>query len=146
MKLQAIRAEFEYWRMSDGETLNDYLDCFFDIVNDLKSLGEEVPEKRIVQKLLMSLIRRYKSIVSIIEETRDLDTIRTKELLASVKVYDKKENLHDDRDKFTGIERAFSTLKIATTMPQGLTRGLKISKNQKCGQYKNGKNWSQNSI
>ena len=60
-------------------------------------------EKRIVQKFLMSLSRRYKSIVSIIEETIDLDVIRIKEVLASVKVYDKMEDLHDERDKFSGL-------------------------------------------
>nr|XP_028945275.1 uncharacterized protein LOC114819796 [Malus domestica] len=102
VKLQAIRAEFEYLRMHDGEPLDDYLARFFEIVNNLKSLGEDVPEKRIVQKLLMSLNRRYKSIVSIIEETRDLDVIRVEEVLASVKVYDKREDLHDERDKVTG--------------------------------------------
>ncbi|CAL9014253.1 unnamed protein product [Prunus brigantina] len=103
VKLQAIRADFEYLRMNDVESLDDYLARFFEIVNNLKCLGEDVTEKRIVQKLLMSLSRRYKSIVSIIEETRDLDTIRVEEILASVKVYDKREDLHDERDKLAGI-------------------------------------------
>ncbi|XP_021819121.1 uncharacterized protein LOC110761055 [Prunus avium] len=97
VKLQAIRADFEYLRMNDVESLDDYLARFFEIVNNLKSLGEDVTEKRIVQKLLMSLSRRYKSIMSIIEETRDLDTIRVEEILASVKVYDKREDLHDEK-------------------------------------------------
>lgn len=51
------------------------------------------PEIRIVQKLLMSLNRRYKSIVSIIEETRDLDVLKVEEVIASVKVFDKREDL-----------------------------------------------------
>ncbi|KAI5327439.1 hypothetical protein L3X38_026835 [Prunus dulcis] len=109
VKLQAIRADFEYLRMNDVESLDDYLARFFETVNNLKSLGEDVTEKRIVQKLLMSLKRRYKSIVSIIEETRDLDTARVEEILASVKVYDKREDLHDERDKLAGTEKAFSS-------------------------------------
>ncbi|KAI5322324.1 hypothetical protein L3X38_031396 [Prunus dulcis] len=95
--------------MNDVESLDDYLARFFETVNNLKSLGEDVTEKRIVQKSLMSLSRRYKSIVSIIEETRDLDTIRVEEILASVKVYDKREDLHDERDKLAGTEKAFSS-------------------------------------
>lgn len=38
VKLQVIRDEFEYLRMSYGETLDDYLARFFEIVNNLKSL------------------------------------------------------------------------------------------------------------
>jgi hypothetical protein len=55
--------------MIEGESLDSYLAKFFGTVNNLKSLGKDVTETRIVQKLLMSLSRRYKSIVSIIEET-----------------------------------------------------------------------------
>jgi hypothetical protein len=96
--------------MSDGERLDGYRVKFFAIVNNLKSLGEDVSETRIVQKLLMSLCRRYKSIVSIIEETRDLDVLRVEEVIASVKVYDKREDLHDERDKLTGTEKVFSNV------------------------------------
>jgi hypothetical protein len=110
VKLQAVTANFEYMRMSDGERLDGYRVKFFAIVNNLKSLGEDVSETRIVQKLLMSLSRRYKSIVSIIKETRDLDVLRVEKVIASVKVYDKREDLHDERDKLTGTEKAFSNV------------------------------------
>ncbi|XP_050131467.1 uncharacterized protein LOC126607786 [Malus sylvestris] len=145
VKLQAIRADFEYLRMNDVESLDDYLARFFEIVNNLKSLGEDVTEKRIVQKLLMSLNRRYKSIVSIIEETRDLDSIRVEEVLASVKVYDKREDLHDERDKYNGTERAFSSLKVGGNgSSNGNFKGSQYKTNSKWTQYKKGKNWSQN--
>jgi hypothetical protein len=110
VKLQAVTANFEYMRMSDGERLDGYRVKFFAIVNNLKSLGEDVSETRIVQKLLMSLSRRYKSIVSIIKETRDLDVLRVEEVIAFVKVYDKRQDLHDERDKLTGTEKAFSNV------------------------------------
>jgi hypothetical protein len=55
--------------MIDNESLDSYLAKFFGTVNNMKSLGEDVTERRIVQKLLMSLSKRYKSIVFIIEET-----------------------------------------------------------------------------
>jgi hypothetical protein len=110
VKLQAVTADFEYMRMSDGERLDGYRVKFFAIVNNLKSLGEDVSETRIVQKLLMSLSRRYKSIVSIIKETRDLDVLRVEEVIAFVKVYDKRQDLHDERDKLTGTEKAFSNV------------------------------------
>ncbi|XP_021808098.1 uncharacterized protein LOC110751880 [Prunus avium] len=123
VKFQAVRANFEYMRMTDGESLDNYLVSFFGIVNNLKSLGEDVSEQRIVQKLLMSLSRKYKSIVSIIEETRDLDAIRVEEVIASVKVYDKREDLTDERDKLTGNERAFSSLRVGNNQVTGTYKG-----------------------
>ncbi|CAL9022992.1 unnamed protein product, partial [Prunus brigantina] len=145
VKLQAVRADFEYMRMTDGESLDSYLARFFGTVNNLKSLGEDVTETRIVQKLLMSLSRRYKSIVSIIEETRDLDVLRVEEVIASVKVYDKREDLHDERDKVAGTERAFSSLKVGNNQVHGTQKGSQSRPNQKWqGQDKKGSNWSQN--
>nr|XP_028952720.1 uncharacterized protein LOC114822507 [Malus domestica] len=120
VKLQAIRAEFEYLRMHDGEPLDDYLARFFEIVNNLKSL----------------------------EETRDLDVIRVEEVLASVKVYDKREDLHDERDKVTGTERAFSSLKIGGSVhgsTSGSYKGAQSKQNHKWQQNKKGRNWSQSS-
>jgi len=124
VKLQAVKADFEYLRMSENESLDGYLAKFFVTVNNLKSLGENVLENRIVQKLLMSLSRRYKSIVSIIEETRDLDVLRAEKVIASVKVYDKREDLHDERDKLTGTEKAFSSLKVGNNQAYSSYKGF----------------------
>jgi hypothetical protein len=124
VKLQAVKADFEYLRMSESESLDGYLAKFFVTVNNLKSLGEDVLENRIVQKLLMSLSRRYKSIVSIIEETRDLDVLRAEEVIASVKVYDKREDLHDERDKLTRTEKAFSSLKVGNNQAYSSHKGF----------------------
>ncbi|XP_021802229.1 uncharacterized protein LOC110746324 [Prunus avium] len=130
--------------MNDAESLDDYFARFFGIVNNLKSLGEDVIEKRIVQKLLMSISRKYKSIVSIIEETRDLETIRVEEILASVKVYDKREDLHDERDKLAGTEKAFSSFRVGNNQASGANKSSQGKQNQKWqGQNKKGSNWSQ---
>ncbi|KAG5222658.1 TMV resistance protein [Salix suchowensis] len=104
VKLQAVRAEFEYMRMAEGESLDHYLTKFFGVINDMKSLGEEITEARIVQKTLMSLSRKYKSIVSIIEETKDLKTLRSEEVIASLKVYDRREDMHDERERVMNTE------------------------------------------
>lgn len=101
---------------------------FFESVNNLKSLGADVPEKRIVQKLLMNLSKRYKSVMSvieetIIEETKDLDIIRIEEVMAFVRVYDKREDLHDERDKMTRTKRAFSSLKVGNNSVTGAYKG-----------------------
>lgn len=93
----------------------------------------------------MSLSRNYKSIVSIIKETRDLDTIRIEEVMVYVKVYDKREDIHDERDRFTGTEGAFSSLKVRNNNSVvGNYKGPQNEQNQRWSQNKKGKIWSQN--
>jgi len=79
----------------------------------------------------MSLSRRYKSIMSIIEETRDLDVLRAEEVIASVKVYDKREDLHDERDKLTGKEKAFSSLQVGINQARSSHKGFQGKSTQK---------------
>ena len=87
----------------------------------------------------MSLSRRYKSIVFIIEENRDLYAIRVEEVIASVKVYDKREDLHDERDKMIGTEKALSSLRVGNNPVSNANKGAPGKPNQKWqGQYKKG--------
>ena len=145
VKLQGVRADFEYLRMSESESLDGYLAKLFATINNLKSLGEDVSENRIVQKLLMSLSRKYKSIVSIIEETRDLEVLRAEEVIASVKVYDKREDLHDERDKLRGTEKAFSSLKVGNNQGYNSHNSFQGRSTQKWQpQDMRGINWNPN--
>lgn len=46
-----------------GENLSDYLTRLFALVNKMKMYGEELTNKRIVEKSLISLIPTYNNIV-----------------------------------------------------------------------------------
>lgn len=129
--------------MTDGEGLDHYLTKFFETINNLKLLGEHVPEIRIVQKLLKSLSRRYKSIVLIIEETRDLIVLRVEEVIASIKVYDKREDVDGERDKIMATERAFSSLKVGNNHFHGSKGSQGRSNPRWLGQDKRFPSWSQ---
>ncbi|KAG5237102.1 TMV resistance protein [Salix suchowensis] len=107
VKLQAARAEFEYMRMAEGESLDHYLTKFFGVINDMKSLGEEITEQRIVQKTLMSL---------------NLKTLRSEEVIASIKVFDRREDMYDERERFVNTEKAFSSLRIGEITTLTTTR------------------------
>ena len=84
--------------------------------------------------------------MSIIEETQDLDVLRVEEVIAFVKVYDRREDLHDDQiDKLTGTERAFNSLKVGNNQVYGTNKGSHGRSTQKWQtQDKRGSNWTQN--
>ncbi|XP_034207088.1 uncharacterized protein LOC117620936 [Prunus dulcis] len=114
VKLQGLRREFEYTRMKDSESLSVYLARLFDILNHMKSYGEELSRERIVQKLLFSLPKSYDPICSVIEHSKDLEILEVQEVVASLKSFE----LRLDRHNENSTERAFASLNIEEKNPK----------------------------
>ena len=76
----------------------------------MKAYGETIAEERLVQKILLSLNRNYDSIVSIIEETKDLETLTFQEVIGSIKAFDQRLLKHAENS----TESAFQTLTLST--------------------------------
>ncbi|KAI5336306.1 hypothetical protein L3X38_015573 [Prunus dulcis] len=96
VKLQGLRREFEYARMKDSESLSIYLVRLFNMMNQVKSYGEELSRERIVQKLLFSLPKSYDSICSVIEHSKDLETLEVQEVVASLKSFELRLDRHTE--------------------------------------------------
>ncbi|CAL9003906.1 unnamed protein product [Prunus brigantina] len=139
VKLQGLRREFEYTRMKDNESFSVYVAKLFDLINQMKSYGEELPRERVVQKLLISLPRSYDSICSVIEHSKDLDTLEIQEVVASLKNFE----LRLDRHTENSTEKAFTSLNIESKSSKNgsSSGGNKSQKNWKG----NGKNWNNKS-
>ncbi|XP_070668404.1 uncharacterized protein [Malus domestica] len=74
----------------------------------MKTLGEELSNQRLVPKILISLPKSYDSIASIIEETKDLDSIEVQEVIATLKGYEQRLNMHSENL----AEKAFASLSV----------------------------------
>ncbi|KAM2030938.1 hypothetical protein ACFX16_042257 [Malus domestica] len=138
VKLQCLRRDFEYTRMNDGEALSVYLTRLTDIVNQMKTLGEELTNQRLVQKILISLPKSYDSIASIIEETKDLDSIEVQEVIGTLKGYEQRLNMHSENL----AEKAFTSLSV--TERDSSYRGQGSNSNQKKLWKGKGKKWDNN--
>ncbi|CAL9010769.1 unnamed protein product, partial [Prunus brigantina] len=90
--------------MQEDDSLSDYITKVLELVNHMKAYDEEIVDRRIVQKLLISLSREYDSIAEVIEETKDTETIGVQEVIGSLKSHEQR--LHSE--KLT--EKAFSSL------------------------------------
>ncbi|KAI5315659.1 hypothetical protein L3X38_044835 [Prunus dulcis] len=108
VKLQGLRREFEYARMKDSESLSIYLVRLFNMMNQMKSYGEELSRERIMQKLLFSLPKSCDSICSVIEHSKDLEILEVQEVVASLKSFE----LRLDRHTENFSESAFASLNV----------------------------------
>ncbi|KAH1107112.1 hypothetical protein J1N35_010880 [Gossypium stocksii] len=78
--LNLIR-EFELQRMKELETIKEYSNRLFEIVNKVRLLGTKLLEFRIVEKILVTMLERYEASITTLENTKDLSKISLAELI-----------------------------------------------------------------
>ncbi|TXG70553.1 hypothetical protein EZV62_005488 [Acer yangbiense] len=71
----ASALEFENIKMKENENMKEYSNRFTKLVNQMKTYGEEIFDKKIVEKLLITLPAKFDPVVTIIEETKDISNL-----------------------------------------------------------------------
>ena len=83
-KLQRLTTSFEEIKMEEDESFNKFYAKLKDIVNSTFSLGETIPEPKIVRKVLRSLLERFHAKIMAIEESKDIDKIPLTKLIGNL--------------------------------------------------------------
>ncbi|XP_022843422.1 uncharacterized protein LOC111366977 [Olea europaea var. sylvestris] len=89
-RLQTLRRNFENLKMKESETAKDYYSRIDEIVNQLKSYGDDVPEKKVVGKILITCTEKYDPIIAAIEESKDINELTAAELMGSLEAHEKR--------------------------------------------------------
>ncbi|XP_019223363.1 PREDICTED: uncharacterized protein LOC109205142 [Nicotiana attenuata] len=140
INLQTLRCEFENLKMKDGESLKEYCSKVVEIANQMLLYGEVVEDKKIVEKILISLTEKYDSIVSIIEETKDITKLNNLELMASLQAHEQRLLRHSEKS----IESALQSKLNVSTKSQGeSSKGGKSGRGGGRNQLENSSNNSQ---
>ena len=59
MQVLNLRREFEMQKMKETETIRDFSDKLLSIVNKVRLLGKDLLDKRVVEKILVTLPKRF---------------------------------------------------------------------------------------
>ncbi|KAJ0010335.1 hypothetical protein Pint_33497 [Pistacia integerrima] len=78
--------------MEDSETTKDYYSRIKELVNQMRTYGENIIDKKIVQKVLITCTKKYDSIIFAIEEFKDLEKLTPTEIIGSLEAYEKRLN------------------------------------------------------
>lgn len=84
-KLQSLRKEYERYKMSDSESVKQYFSCITKIVNMMRVYGEDIPDNKVVDKILCTMPMKYDHVVTMIIESHDIDAMTVVELQGSIK-------------------------------------------------------------
>lgn len=90
IKLQTAWKNFDNLSMKEDETIPDFFSRVTVIVNQIKSCGDSIPEKRVVEKVLRSLTPKFDYIVAAIEESKDLSKLSMFELMGSLEAHEER--------------------------------------------------------
>jgi hypothetical protein len=102
-KLQTFRLKLKQLNMNEDETVSKYLLRVEELVNVMKGLGEKFEESILVQNILRSLLDKFNSKVSAIEELNDLKNMSIDQLIGTLTTYEMRIN----KDKSITREASF---------------------------------------
>jgi hypothetical protein len=83
-KLQILRKDFETLSMRDSDTVDSFYTHVISLINQIKSHGETIEDKKVVEKVLRSLPSKFDIPVVTLEESKDLSQFNLVELQASL--------------------------------------------------------------
>ncbi|KAK2369245.1 hypothetical protein QL285_082393 [Trifolium repens] len=87
-RLQLLTTKFENLRMKEDESVHDFHMNVIDFSNSFDSLGEKIPEEKLVRKILRSLPMKSDMKVTAIEEAQDISSMKVDELIGSLQTFE----------------------------------------------------------
>ena len=87
-KFQRFTTRFEGIKMEEDELFDEFYTTLKDIVNLAFNLGETIPEPKIVRKVLRSLLERFHTKITAIEESKDIHKIPLTKLVGNLQTYE----------------------------------------------------------
>ena len=82
--MQLLTTKFENIRMFENQNFSSFYSKLSDIVDYSFNFGEPIPDSKVVRKILRSIPERFRSKVTTIKESKDIDLMRIDELVGSI--------------------------------------------------------------
>ena len=103
-QLQRLRRNFEVLEMREGDTITEYFSRVMVVANDIRNLGEDMPDAKVVEKILRTLLEKFTYIVCAIEESKDIKEMTVDELQSSLLVHEQNLSKHEGEEHALKIE------------------------------------------
>jgi uncharacterized protein (UPF0371 family) len=71
-KLQILRRYFETLSMKDSDSVDSFYTHVIGLINHIKSHGETIEDRKVVEKVLRRIPRKFDTLVVTLEESKDL--------------------------------------------------------------------------
>ncbi|XP_047263707.1 uncharacterized protein LOC124896220 [Capsicum annuum] len=107
IKVINLRREFEILRMNDLETIEEFSNKLMKVVKKIRLLGEELTDSRIVEKVLVSLPKRFEEKIFSLEDLKDLTKLSPSELVHALQAQEQRRSLRLEESTETALQAKF---------------------------------------
>ncbi|KAF3666602.1 Long chain acyl-CoA synthetase 1 [Capsicum annuum] len=107
IKVINLRREFEILRMKDLKTIKEFSNKLMKVVNQIRLMGEELTDSRVVEKVLMSLLERFEAKISSLEDSKDLTKLSPSELVHALQAQEQRRFLRLEKAIETALQAKF---------------------------------------
>ncbi|XP_024976289.1 uncharacterized protein LOC112514191 [Cynara cardunculus var. scolymus] len=118
VRLQTLRCKFHGLKMKDSETIEDFYNKTILVLNQLRLNGEIIEDRRVVEKILRSLTRKFEYVVVAIEESKDISIMSLERLLGILQSHELRMKQFDSNP----YEQAFQLQSPSSSTPQDRNR------------------------
>lgn len=91
--------------MLDSKTAQGYYGRIKEIINQIRIYGENMSNKKVAEKNLVSLTKKYDAMVTAIEQSEDITTLSMIELVGSLEAYEQRLIRHNE----SSLENTFQS-------------------------------------
>uniref|UniRef100_A0A6M2ESX7 Uncharacterized protein n=1 Tax=Populus davidiana TaxID=266767 RepID=A0A6M2ESX7_9ROSI len=91
MQILNLRRQFEGLKMKENESIKDFSSQISKLVNQVRLLGEDFPDSRIVEKVLVSLPEKFEHKIYSLEDSKDFFEISLQELVNALQAVEERQ-------------------------------------------------------
>ncbi|XP_022873160.1 uncharacterized protein LOC111392128 [Olea europaea var. sylvestris] len=106
LKLQSLWRDFDNLQMEERESVRVFSSRVAETVNQIKSCGDTITDKRVVEKMLRCLPPKFDHVAAAIEESKDLSKMTIYELTGSLLAHEQRINRSSNQST---TEQAFQS-------------------------------------
>ncbi|GKV51302.1 hypothetical protein SLEP1_g57970 [Rubroshorea leprosula] len=119
VKLQTLCKEFENLCMKGSESIQDFISKVYVIINQLKIYGDQVDDRKVVEKVLRCLPSKFDHVVVVIEESNDFSIYSLNQLMGSLLAHEERIKRFAEKN----MEQAFQTKVEISSQAKNYHRG-----------------------
>ncbi|KAK3036496.1 hypothetical protein RJ639_030510 [Escallonia herrerae] len=102
IKLQSLWKDFDILLMKKGESAQAFFFLMSNVINQIRSYGDTIEDKKIIQKILRSLPMKFDHVVVAIKVSKNLNELTLVELMGTLQAQEERMHRFDQT-----IEQAF---------------------------------------
>jgi hypothetical protein len=87
---------FETLKMIESGNVDQFMTRVMGLVNQIRLTSEAIPDQQIVEKVLISLLKKFEMVVTTILGSKDLSNFSTDELMGSLLTHETRLHLLDE--------------------------------------------------